>query len=164
MVVLLAALVILDAQISQAFECGDIDSNGGIGATDALAVLRKGVGLETPAFVCPINCGTSTTVVGAAVAIECGDVDGSGGISATDALMVLRKGVALETPPFVCPVNCGTTTTSVTAGDCFSDFDCGEGNPGDLHCCAYRCAECDQNEHCPSGHHCDGTCTCQPNP
>jgi hypothetical protein len=62
--------------LALAFECGDMDRNGTVAATDALMVLRAAVDLE-PALECPCeDCvpGTTTTTLGVVVD-ECFDDD-----------------------------------------------------------------------------------------
>ena len=45
----------------RALECGDVDDSGVVGASDALMVLRKAVGLTTSPLQCPGQCVTTTT-------------------------------------------------------------------------------------------------------
>ena len=73
--------------------CGDPVDNGEINASDALFVLKAGVGsLSCSLFLC--------------------DANDSGGISATDSLLVLKFAVG-NPVTLNCPID-GTTTTSTT--------------------------------------------------
>jgi hypothetical protein len=58
--------------------CGDPDSSGGVGVTDALLILQNAVGIDV---FCPLAL--------------C-DVNGSGSVTASDALMALRVAVGTD--------------------------------------------------------------------
>ena len=68
MLTVAGAYILGAAPMARAIQCGDVDGNGSIAATDALTVLKKGVGLETPPLLCPAACSTTTSTV---VANDC---------------------------------------------------------------------------------------------
>lgn len=69
----------------QSSKWGDVDDNGFINSTDAIYVLRYGLGLSVPD-----GCDMSA-----------GDVDASGSINSTDAIFILRYGLELSVPDYI---------------------------------------------------------------
>ena len=108
------------ANCSAISQCGDINDDGRVTATDALFVLQAAVGLQT-------------------CAVEICDANGDGDISATDASMVLAAAVGLPVD-FVCPA-----PVSFTCGNSIIDEneECDDGDSlwatGQL--CNGRCLE-----------------------
>ena len=58
-----------------AFECGDLDASGSVGASDALHVLRRAVGLpanlECPAVSCTTTTSTTSSTFDGGVGDQC---------------------------------------------------------------------------------------------
>jgi hypothetical protein len=101
-------------------QCGDVNDDGRVTATDALFVLQSAIGLQ--------QC-----------AVEICDANGDGEVTATDASMVLAAAVGLPVD-FVCPA-----PVSFTCGNAIIDEneECDDGDSlwltGEL--CSGRCLE-----------------------
>jgi hypothetical protein len=63
-------------------DCGDLDGNGQVSASDALRLLKSAVGTAVT-LLCPVLYGE----------IPCGDLNDNGAVTASDALVLLRKAV-----------------------------------------------------------------------
>lgn len=93
LVVLASQLLWVSVTQAVLSDCGEPKVGGPV-ATDALEVLRTGVGAS--------NCGGFDPCI-------C-DVNATGSVSASDALLVLQRAVG-QNVPFTCPCGPGTTTT-----------------------------------------------------
>ena len=68
-------------------DCGDLDGNGAIAASDALRLLQTAIGLDLT-ILCPVLDGD----------IACGDFDDNGAVAASDALRLLQRAVGVPLP------------------------------------------------------------------
>ena len=73
---LLAVALLSGSSFAWAMECGDVDDSGDVVASDALAVLRRAIGLNESPLQCPDRCvlaTTTTSVTSTSVADQCFD-------------------------------------------------------------------------------------------
>lgn len=109
---LAAAAVLALAGPALSMECGDVDASGNVSASDALAVLRRAVGIPGQSLQCPDQCPAVTTTTSSTTTN-----------TSNDECFGDQDCVSLYGPGYVCdgPV-------SYQCVRCRSDEDCGAGS------------------------------------